>query len=70
MWFQSAFGGSFVLTKVSLGHDRVSCVEVCPLSEGRFSEVAYQNQSGATGLSAVWRLSAFRRVRYNLEVIL
>ena len=40
VWFQSAFRGSFVLTKVSLGHDRVRCMEVCPLSEGRSSEVA------------------------------
>ena len=62
----SVFGGNFVLAKVRQGLISVRCSE---LREVHFLEVRnvlvlWYNQSGASELSAVQRLSALRRVRY------
>ena len=65
-WSPSAFGGYFVEIAVLWGHAGclLSGVERCPLLGGSKCTISIGRATGAWNLSAVQRLSAFRRVRY------
>ena len=62
----SVFGGNFVLAKVRLGAHQCPLfgVERCPLLGGSKCISFMVKSIGVSDLSAVQRLSAFRRVRY------